>query len=275
MIQRAVCFSPNSVEKDWAILKAVGSRLLTAGHQVEIVSEEDIWESSFVCEFHKAQVDNLLRVHPQYVFSMARLPETLSWLETLPIRVINPPQGVKNCARCRLQIIMERLGTPMPPKKGPDGYWLKRGDEAAQSKDDVVFAENSEVLKQAIATMEQRGIKDYTVSAHVKGDLVKFYGVYDSGFFRYYYPTDDGQTKFEDECRNGLAHHYPFDVQTLQGECEHLAEAVGVEVYGGDAIVRADGSFCLIDFNDWPSFSRCCEEAADAIASLIKVKKKK
>ena len=40
-----------------------------------------------------------------------------------------------------------------------------------------------------------------------------------------------------------------------------------------EAIVRADGSFCVIDFNDWPSFSRCREEAAEAIASLIKVKR--
>ena len=57
--------------------------------------------------------------------------------------------------------------------------------------------------------------------------------------------------------------------EELQREVLRLAAALGVSVYGGDAIVRADGSFCLIDFNDWPSFSRCREEAADAIASLV------
>ena len=41
-------------------------------------------------------------------------------------------------------------------------------------------------------------------------------------------------------------------------------------IYGGDAVVRRDGSFCMIDFNDWPSFSRCREEAALAIACRIK-----
>ena len=56
----------------------------------------------------------------------------------------------------------------------------------------------------------------------------------------------------------------------MQAEAERLAEAVGIEVYGGDCIVSSDGTFCLIDFNDWPSFSRCREEAAEAIASLIK-----
>ena len=165
---------------------------------------------------------------------------------------------------------MERIGTPIPPKDGIDGYWLKRGDAAAQSKGDVVFAADRDTLRQAIADMEQRGISEYTVSAHVVGDLVKFYGVFGTGFFRYYYPTDDGQTKFDDERRNGSAHHYPFDISALQGETERLAEAVGIDIYGGDAIVRDDGSFCLIDFNDWPSFSRCREEASDAIASIIK-----
>jgi len=49
-----------------------------------------------------------------------------------------------------------------------------------------------------------------------------------------------------------------------------LARAVGIKVYGGDCIVGEDGSFCIIDFNDWPSFSRCREDAATAIATLIK-----
>jgi hypothetical protein len=205
---------------------------------------------------------------------MSRLPETLHWLKALQgIPIINSPEGVENCTRSTLETIMTQICTPVPPKEGPDGYWLKRGDAAAQSKDDVVFAENGEALKRAIAAMMQRGISDYTVSAHVKGDLVKFYGVGGTGFFRYFYPTDDGKTKFEDEQRNGSAHHYPFDALMLQGEAERLAEAVGVQVYGGDAIVRADGSFCLIDFNDWPSFSRCLEEAADAIASLVRSEK--
>ena len=48
-----------------------------------------------------------------------------------------------------------------------------------------------------------------------------------------------------------------------------VAEAVGIEVYGGDCIVRSDGTFCLIDFNDWPSFRTCTVEAARKISELI------
>ena len=157
----------------------------------------------------------------------------------------------------------------MPPEEGPDGYWLKRGDAAAQGREDVVYAKDREQLAERIHEMEQRGIKDYTVSAHVVGDLVKFYGVRGTDFFRYYYPTDDGQTKFDDERRNGQAHHYAFDADDLHRNMMRLAEAVGIEVYGGDCIVREDGSYCVIDFNDWPSFSRCREEAADAIMEIV------
>ena len=162
----------------------------------------------------------------------------------------------------------------MPPADGNEGYWLKRGDAAAQERGDVVFAADKEELSDRISDFSRRGISDYTVSAHVTGDLVKFYGVRGSGFFRYFYPTDDGDTKFDDEQHNGQACHYEFSVADLHGASERLAAAVGIDVYGGDCIVKADGRFCIIDFNDWPSFSRCREEAATAIAGLLTNKRK-
>ena len=255
MIQRAPQFSPNSVEKDLAILEAVAARLSVQRHEVSVVSEDSLQAI----------------VNADVIFTMGRLPETQQTLKKLSgCRIINAPVGIENCARCRLAAIMAQVGTPVPPAEGPDGYWLKRGDAAAQSKGDVQFAADKTQLVDNIRAMEQRGISSYTISAHVVGDLVKFYGVRGTGFFRYYYPTDDGDTKFSDEVRNGLARHYAFEASSMQSEAERLAEAVGIEVYGGDCIVRSDGTFCLIDFNDWPSFSRCREEAAEAIASLIK-----
>ena len=255
MIQRAPQFSPNSVEKDLAILEAVAARLSVQRHEVSVVSEDSL---------HAI-------VNADVIFTMGRLSETQQTLKKLSgCRIINVPVGIENCARCRLAAIMAQVGTPVPPAEGPDGYWLKRGDAAAQSKGDVQFAADKFQLADKIRAMEQRGISSYTISAHVVGDLVKFYGVRGTGFFRYYYPTDDGDTKFSDEVRNGSARHYAFEASSMQSEAERLAEAVGIEVYGGDCIVRSDGTFCLIDFNDWPSFSRCREEAAEAIASLIK-----
>ena len=255
MIERAEQFSPNSVEKDRAILEAVAERLRLDGCEVTVR--------------HEGEVSQIAPSAFRYVLSMGRRPETLAWLKTLDARIINTPEGVENCCRSRLEAIMNKLGTPVPPREGDDGYWLKRGDGAAQSKGDVVFCIDREALAVGILEMERRGISEYTVSAHVRGDVVKFYGVR-TGFFRYFYPTDDGQTKFGDEARNGQAHHYAFDAGGMQREAERLAEAVGVEVYGGDCIVRSDGSYCFIDFNDWPSFSRCREAAAEAIALRIK-----
>ena len=261
-VSRAERFSPNSVERDRAIFQAVIDRLQKHGDEIRLVSEDSLSapESSGYPDYLGT---------PDLILTMARRPETLTWLDSFGIVSINSPEGIRRCSRSRLQDIMEHIGIPVPPKEGTDGYWLKRGDAAAQAAEDVVYVPDREQLAAAIQTMCQRGVTDYTVSAHVQGDLVKFYGVGQGGFFRWYYPTDDGQTKFGDERRNGVASHYPFQTVALQHEVLRLAAALGVSVYGGDAIVRADGSFCLIDFNDWPSFSRCREEAADAIASLV------
>lgn len=250
LIQRAEVFSPNSVEKDRAILHTVGEKLCAAGHEVQMVSEEQPFEP----------------VGYDRIFSMGRLPQTLQRLQGF--KVINSSEGVANSARCQLTGIMQQVGTPLPPSEGSHGYWLKRGDAAAQDKSDVQYAVNRAELNKKITAFQQRGITSYTVSAHVPGDLVKFYGVAGTGFFRYYYPTDDGDTKFDDEQHNGTARHYPFVVEAMQADAEQLAKAVGLQVYGGDCIVREDGSYCVIDFNDWPSFSRCRDEAATAISSL-------
>lgn len=264
-VSRATRFSPNSVERDKAIFEAVIKRLRQRGDDVSLVSEDDLgFPESPV---FPSSPDG--PGHPDLILIMARQPETLRWLESFNVACINSPEGIANCTKSRLATMMERIGTPVPPQEGSDGYWLKRGDAAAQTTDDVVYLPDRQQLVTAIQTMRSRGITDYVVSAHVVGDLVKFYGVGQGDFFLWYYPSDDGLTKFGDEHYNGPACHYPFQVEALQQEVQRLAAAVGVSVYGGDAIIRADGSFCLIDFNDWPSFSRCREEAADAIASLV------
>lgn len=264
-VSRAARFSPNSVERDKAIFLAVIKRLQQRGDDVSLVSEDDLRfpESTVIPESPDEPG------YPDFILTMARQPETLRWLESFNVDCINSPMGIANCAKSRLATTMERIGTPVPPQEGSDGYWLKRGDAAAQTNDDVVYLSDRQQLVTAIQTMRSRGITDYVVSAHVVGDVVKFYGVGQGDFFRWYYPSDDGQTKFGDEHRNGPACHYPFQVEAFQQEVLRLAAAVGVSVYGGDAIIKADGSFCLIDFNDWPSFSRCRDAAADAIASLV------
>ena len=252
-VRRDDRFSPNSIENDRAILQSV-CRLLE--NDIEMVDEARLSEEC----------------NADVYLSMGRLPRTIQLLKRIEDQgdiVINSAYGVAASVRCKLYETMKANHIPMAPSHGVHGYWLKRGDEAAQEVGDVVYCPNEEALDRAKERFAERGIDNYLVSAHVLGDVVKFYGVGDR-FFRFYYPTDDRRMKFSHELVNGEAHHYPFDERQLRHEVERLAEIISLDVYGGDAIVDEKGCFYIIDFNDWPSFSRCREEAAEAIASLVK-----
>lgn len=254
-VRRDDRYSPNSVENDRAILQAVIDRM---GDDIPMIDEAELSEDT----------------DADLYLSMGRLPQTVSLLKSKEdggAVVINSGYGVEACMRSRLDATMRANDIPMPPLEGNNGYWLKRGDAAAQSKGDVVFCKDLEALEEARKGFAARGITDVVASAHVVGDLVKFYGV-GCDFFRYYYPADDHISKFGDERVNGIAHHYPFDVEALLNISARLAELVKTEVYGGDVIIDAQGHISIIDFNDWPSFSRCRDEAAEAIASYIKKK---
>lgn len=257
-IPREPQFSPNSVEKDRAILEAVVSRLGGS------IYEDDL--AAAVSDDPDCSYAGL------WLLSMARGEKTLARLKTLEshgARVINSPRGVECCRRSALTRLMRSRHLPVAPEEGSDGWWLKRGDAAAQQPDDVVFCPDAAALSAAKARFRERGIDDYVVQAHVRGDLVKFYGVEGTGFFRCFYPGDDGDWKFGDERRNGRPHHYFFDRGQLQAVAELVSRLALTPVYGGDAVVTPDGDFRIIDFNDWPSFSRCRDEAATAIARLI------
>jgi hypothetical protein len=58
------------------------------------------------------------------------------------------------------------------------------------------------------------------------------------------------------------------NLNELQRVSAAAADALGLMIYGGDAIVDSEGKFHLIDLNDWPSFRICREDAARAIAEL-------
>ena len=183
-------------------------------------------------------------------------------------RVINRPQPVLNATRSVIDRMMRENDFPCAPLHGDHGWWIKRGDEAAQEKGDVRFAANEKERDIITEEFRKRGITDIVTTAHVDGDLVKFYGVAGTAFFHTTYPTDGGFSKFGDERRNGTSRHTSFDIAALHNDASRLAQLTGIEVYGGDCIVRSDGSYAIIDFNDWPSFSVCRHDAAEAIATI-------
>lgn len=271
LIQRAACYSPNSEEKDLAILQEVGCLFDDA----KIIGEGEFVEN-FSTYNQLISAESVGSVNAYYqIISMARSPKALDCLEQLEqggIRVLNSSVGVRACQRSNVDKVMRENHLPLPPDEGDDGYWVKRADAAAQSKEDVCFCHDWAEVKKIKSTFMQRGITDVVTQAHVKGDVVKFYGVEDTGFFRYYYSGDDTETKFGDEERNGKPQYYSFSSSNLQADAEKLACLLQTPIYGGDAIVREDGSYVIIDFNDFPSFSRCRKEAAKAIVGRMRQK---
>ena len=271
LIQRAACYSPNSEEKDIAILQEVGSLLEDA----TIISEDDFINrfSTYNQSVSSESVD-FVNVNSQ-IISMARSPKALDSLEQLEqsgIQVLNPSAGVWACQRSNVDKVMRENHLPLPSDKGDDGYWVKRADTAAQSKEDVCFCHDWSEVEKIKSTFMQRGITDVVTQAHVKGDVVKFYGVEGTGFFRYYYSGADTEIKFGAEERNGKPRYYSFSSSNLQADAEQLACLLQTPIYGGDAIIQEDGSYVIIDFNDFPSFSRCREDAAKAIVRRMKQK---
>ena len=271
LIQRAACYSPNSEEKDLAILQEVGCFFDDA----KIISEGEFVEK-FSTDNQLISAESVGAVNAYYqIISMARSPKALDCLEQLEqsgIQVLNPSAGVWACQRSNVDKVMRENYLPLPPDKGDDGYWVKRADTTAQSKEDVCFCHDWSEVEKIKSTFMQRGITDVVTQAHVKGDVVKFYGVEGTGFFRYYYSGYDTETKFGDEERNGKPRYYSFSSSNLQADAEKLACLLQTPIYGGDAIVKEDGSYVIIDFNDFPSFSRCREEAAKAIVGRMKQK---
>ncbi len=256
-IYRAKRFSPNSVERDRAIMNATAARL---GCTLYIKEEEILHHASLI-----DSADTIL--------SMARDREALRLLAEAESRgavVVNSAAAVANCSRSNIDSVMRHNKIPAAPLYSDGGWWIKRGDEAAQDKSDVAFATDSQEKDRTVEEFRQRGIGDIVVTAHVEGDLVKFYGVEGTEFFRTCYPTDGGFSKFGDERRNGAARHTRFSIEDLHRDAGKIAALTGTSVYGGDCIVRADGSYAIIDFNDWPSFSVCRDEAAEAIARLVR-----
>lgn len=251
-------------------------QLLAHEYEVCSITEEEL------CELQNEREDELTNYRvlgfPDIILTMTRSEKALRLLSDYakerlrggkPVRIINSPEGIALCNhRNELERLARENGIPMPLEEGTDGVWLKRGEGTAEVPEDTVFCQSAEEETAAMAAFHARGIDKIVRQAHVVGDLIKFYGIGDTEFFHTMYPTDTGRSKFGSESHNGIAHHYAYDIAKLKHTADRLAALIDVKVYGGDAIVREDGTFVIIDFNDWPTFSPCRDEAAKKIVEL-------
>lgn len=271
-VKRKTKYSPNHIGNDGMIFTLVADCLRKKGYDVE-----EYTESEFVVN----------SVEAKFIFNMARDRSTLKRLKVLEQQgtvIINPGSGIENCFREKLTRLLIANNIPYPesiivdvnddPTEGltaigAPAYWIKRGDSHAIHREDVTYARSIAEVKDILKEFGLRDIPNAVINEHLVGDLVKFYGVADTDFFYWFYPYDLSHSKFGLEAINGEAQEFPFDVVELKKACDKAGEVLGVKVYGGDCVVAVDGSFKIIDFNDWPSFAPCRDKAAPKIAECI------
>ena len=269
-ISRATKFSPHSVDRDEAIFSAVCNRMSRGSNDVSVISE-DLYITADLSDF-------------DLVFSMARGRDVLQELaqaEEQGLHVVNSAQSLLKMSRAEMIVTFQRESIPHPtaqvgsPADWKDSslnfpLWLKRTDACAQQQGDVRKVSTQEEFLQALDDFTKQGIQQIVAEEHIEGDLVKFYGVEGTDFFFATYPAEtDGFSKFGLERENGMPHHFAYDQAGLKQTADKAASITGLTIYGGDAIVREDGSYVIIDFNDWPSFSSCRKQAAKAIANRL------
>lgn len=271
-IMRAGAYSPNHIGNDAAIFNLTTEQLRKRGCEVKVYSEEQF----IAGEVKEDIIVDMCREHRSMVL--------LQQLEDAGALVINSGYGIENCTRERMTRILLGSNIPYPDSlivdtdevvkdrmvaAKMDRAWIKRGDFHAMHKEDVSYVRHPEEAQEVLQEYFLRGIKRAVINRHLVGDLVKFYGVRDTPFFYWFYPFDEGHSKYGHEAVNGHSRGIEFDVAGLRHICQQAADVLDVIVYGGDCIVDPDGTIRIIDFNDWPSFAPCRQEAAPHIAKAI------
>jgi hypothetical protein len=211
----------------------------------------------------------------------ARASAALRALEASGVCILNPPSGVLGCHRHRLVPAMRVSGVPFPDTivisesdsdelepasaaaslvrdavDANEQIWIKRGDVHAERNEDVVAVAASDVAR-AIGAFRARGIMRISLQRHVSGPVVKFYATADGRFFRFY-----------DASAGPSAPTPEVDAERLRDIAFAAAAAVGISIFGGDAVIRSPHDPVLIDLNDWPSFAPFRTAAADHISDF-------
>jgi hypothetical protein len=281
-VYRELAHSPGRETDDAEILRATAKELEARGFEVELKTPDELHTDEGTAGWSGGGEP------PPNVFVMCERPavvERLAAWERRGARIVNRPSGIRNTDRERTIALFARHSVPFPHSvlvetaKGPETFrgpcWVKRGDVHATQEGDVAYAEGRDALAERLSILASRGITHAVVQDHAPGDLIKFYGV--SGlpqadeeengarpanpprpsWFQWFYHRDQ------------TLHRYGFDEDALAAAAARAAGALGLDVYGGDAIVSPEGALCIIDLNAWPSFALFREVASTRIAALL------
>jgi hypothetical protein len=263
-IYRESGHSPGRIDDDAAILNRVGETLRTRGFDVELLTTD--------------AADRAFERPGGNIFAMCERSEILDRLKAAAQAgaiVVNSPTAIRNTYRHRMmeRFMQHRVPAPASHVVATDasklppaftGVWIKRYDFHATQPDDVMYAASEEGWRKALSRFAERGFPFVVVQENVPGDLVKFYGVSrgaaeppDAAWFRWFYHRDKGMVG------------HSFEAPRLRDAALGAAAALGVEIFGGDAIIQADGEPVIIDLNAWPSYALYRDEAAQAIANHL------
>ena len=258
-IYRELAHSPGRIEDDRAILESVGTALAARGFRVELVAADAEFDTHFANLFVMCERGAVL--------------DRLRNAEKAGSIVVNSPDAIRNTYRHRMVELFARHQVSSPASHivasdackpwTPAGAWLKRYAFHATESRDVMYAASEEGWQEALDRFAKRGIPFVVAQEHVSGDLVKFYGVrnaiasIDSNWFEWFYHRDKGMLG------------YSFEISSLRRAAFAAAAALGLEIFGGDAIIQADGKPVIVDINAWPSYARYRHRAAQVIADHL------
>ena len=263
-IFREKSHSPRREYDDEAILRQTARSLAESEElEVRLFSPEEFLQAGF-------------NEMPLLVFFMCEEAPCLARLQELSYEtgclLINSVESVKNTFRKNMVAVLKEASFfprsslfPTSSDSVPGDVtkcWLKRGDYHAISSDDVIFIKDRNELEEAISGFSARGIETVLVQEHIPGDIIKFYCIRDcraghTWWFKWFYHRDQD-----------LKEHR-FSETRLMENCLKAGDSMGLDIYGGDAIVRRDGRIFIIDVNAWPSFALFREEAAESISQLL------
>lgn len=265
-VLRAGIFSPNHIANDAAILHATAEELRRRGCQVRMLSES---------EFLSADIDE------DVVLAMCRGEEALAKLQMLEdkgLTVVNSGYGIENCVRMIMMRLLEDAGVPIPGsyvvdtdvevrrrllKAGFGVCWVKKGDAPVLHLEDICRCRHPEEAQEILHEFFFRGIRKAVVSKDVPGEKIRFYGIASSGWFHCFMPYRSTGSSEESDCMQ------PSEIQKIKDTCMKTAQALRIDIFGGDMTLTPEGECLIVNFDDWPSFAPIRKEAARAIAKSV------